>query len=81
MNEAPFNVSGMRRHAYLIMAHKDDLCFRCLVSMLDDPRNDIFVHMDKKCRDFDEDSIAGLVKRSSLFFIKRRNCTWGGERV
>lgn len=42
------------RQAYLIMAHKDDLVFRTLLRMIDDPRNDIFVHMDVKNKEYDE---------------------------
>lgn len=36
------------KQAYLIIAHKADLAFKALLKMLDDPRNDIFIHMDKK---------------------------------
>lgn len=30
------------KHAYLVMAHKDDETLRTLLRTLDDPRNDIF---------------------------------------
>lgn len=33
------------KQAYLIIAHKDDLTFRTLISMLDNENNDIFIHM------------------------------------
>ena len=38
------------KQAYLIIAHKDDLTFRTLISMLDNENNDIFIHMDKKSK-------------------------------
>lgn len=38
----------MLKHAYLIMAHNDPYVFHKLISLLDDERNDIFVHIDKK---------------------------------
>lgn len=36
------------KHAYLIMAHGSWEILKTLVSMLDDERNDIFLHIDKK---------------------------------
>lgn len=35
--------------------------------MLDSDENDIFVHMDKKNKQFDEKECRGLVKQSGLF--------------
>lgn len=36
------------KHAYLIMAHNDPLQLQKLVSAVDDERNSIFIHIDKK---------------------------------
>ena len=36
------------RNAYLILAHTEFDILRMLVASLDDPRNDIFIHFDKK---------------------------------
>lgn len=36
------------KHAFLILAHTEFEVLRLLVSCLDDPRNDIYVHFDKK---------------------------------
>lgn len=38
------------RHAYLILAHNEYGLLQRLVSALDDSRNDIYVHFDRKCR-------------------------------
>lgn len=39
------------KHAFLVMAHKDDEVLRALMRVLDDERNDIFIHMDAKKAD------------------------------
>lgn len=46
VSSAPCQIAA--KHAYLIMAHKDPEQLKLLISLLDDPRNDIFVHCDKK---------------------------------
>lgn len=38
----------MDKHAYLIMAHDDLPLLKVLVRLLDNPSNDIYVHIDKK---------------------------------
>ena len=38
------------KHAYLIMAHNQFLTLKELVAALDDERNDIYIHFDKKVR-------------------------------
>ena len=43
----------MGRHAYLIMAHKNDYTFHTLLKLLDDKRNTLFIHMDKKVKHYD----------------------------
>lgn len=39
----------MGKHAYCILAHNDAYCLKSLTRLLDDPRNDIFIHLDSKC--------------------------------
>lgn len=36
------------RHAYLVMAHDEPRILELLLSMLDDPRNDIYLHIDRR---------------------------------
>lgn len=38
----------MSRHAYLILAHKNWQQLCTLLTLLDDPRNDVFLHIDSK---------------------------------
>lgn len=65
------------KQAYLIIAHKDDLTFRTLISMLDNENNDIFIHMDKKSKNYDEESIEKLAKKQ-LFIIQNDQMLHGG---
>lgn len=36
------------RHAYLVLAHNEPEVLKLLLSRLDDPRNDVYIHFDKK---------------------------------
>lgn len=45
--------------------------------MLDDERNDIFIHIDKKSTSVDPDAIASIVKLSTVTFVKREKVYWG----
>lgn len=38
----------MQKHAYMIIAHNEFDLLEILVRLLDDPRNDIYVHIDAK---------------------------------
>lgn len=68
----------MRRHAYLILVHKNFGQFRKLLSLLDDPRNDIFVHVDGKAS-FNPDKWKNACSFSRLVFIEpRKKVYWGG---
>lgn len=67
----------MGRHAYLIMAHSNFEQLQKLISVLDDKRNDIYVHIDKKALDFQEDAFQTI--HSKLVFIPRISVSWGGR--
>ncbi len=63
------------KHAWLIIAHNEFEILQMLVSALDDPRNDIFVHIDLKVKTSPQLS----ANKSSLFILdKRINVHWGG---
>lgn len=70
-----------RKHAYLIIAHRDDACFKTLLEMLDNDRNDLFIHMDIKCRDYDVQTVEHSVRKSRVFHIERTSVQWGGESL
>ncbi|RRK09135.1 glycosyl transferase, partial [Lactiplantibacillus garii] len=40
----------MHKHAYLITAHHQFTLLCRLIKMIDDERNDIYIHIDKKAK-------------------------------
>ena len=66
------------KHAYLILAHSSFDLLRLLISRLDDERNDIFVHIDKKVKDLPE----LYVEKAKLFMLDNRiDVRWGDWTV
>ena len=65
------------KHAYLILAHGSYALLQRLVSAIDDERNDIFIHIDRK------DLPHLKVKRSRLFLLneERVSVFWGDVSV
>ncbi|MCL2494112.1 MAG: beta-1,6-N-acetylglucosaminyltransferase [Oscillospiraceae bacterium] len=68
-------------HAYMILAHHEFPLLGRLVSALDYPCNDIYVHIDKKVDDelFEriKGELEGTVKQASIAFTPRVNVVWG----
>lgn len=72
----------MNKHAYLILAHKNFRQLRKLIELLDHPRNDIFVHVDGKAKDFDADLLQNACRHSKLIILPQRlNVNWGGVSI
>lgn len=72
----------MGKHAYLILAHKNFGQLQRMIELLDHPRNDIYVHVDAKAKDFNPDEWKGITSHSSLKFLKERiNVNWGGVSI
>lgn len=63
------------RHAYMIMAHHRPDLLQLLIDALDDERNDIFIHVDKK-----SDMCLSLftTQRAKLVFIEQIDVRWAG---
>lgn len=61
----------MKKHAYLIIEHKDNFVLETLIELLDDSRNDIFIHIDKKTKNFNFEKYKNKVKFSKIYFIPR----------
>lgn len=66
------------KHAFLIIAYNNWRQLKSLISLLDDSRNSIFVHIDAKSDDFDQDDFCGVAQRASLHFVPRIKVSWGG---
>lgn len=65
-------------HAYLIIAHNEFELLKLLIRAIDDERNDIYIHIDSKAKDFDEKSFDGIARKSNIIFTQRTHITWGG---
>ena len=66
------------KHAYLIIAHGEFTLLKLLINALDDKRNDIFIHFDKKVTVLPQ----LLVKNAGLFKTKERiDVRWGDVSV
>lgn len=72
---------ALQKHAYLIIAHDQPGLLSKLIKTLDDERNDIFIHVDKKAAGFDFDSLQKCALRSKVVFVHRRSVSWGGESL
>lgn len=59
------------------MAHGQFEQLKKLILLLDDPRNDLYVHIDAKSTNFDENQFAELTKQAKTTFIDRKKVTWG----
>ncbi len=68
------------KHAYLIMAHNQWGLLGELLRIIDDPRNDIYLHIDKKVSAPLSD-LKSCVQKSNLYLTKRYNIVWGGSQM
>lgn len=67
-----------RKHAYLIVAHNNFSILKVLLKLLDDTRNDLFIHIDKKIKVFDFNDYKNQCTFSSVYFIGDRiDVRWG----
>lgn len=64
-------------HAYLIIAHNQFELLERLIRCIDDERNDIYIHIDAKVKNFDFDYFSTTAKKSRIFFTDRIKITWG----
>lgn len=66
------------RHAYLILCHTEFELLQILISCLDDERNDIFVHIDKKVSTLPE----LRTEKAGLYVLQERvDVRWGDVSV
>lgn len=66
------------KHAYLIIAHNEFDLLKNLISVLDDERNDIYIHFDAKLKTLPDLSVA----KSKLYVLKKRiNVCWADFSV
>jgi len=63
------------KHAYLILAHTEFELLQLLVQALDDPRNDIYVHFDKRVKELPKLS----ADQSRLIILTEREKVYWGD--
>ena len=67
----------MKKHAYLIMAHTQPELLKMLLRKLDDERNDIYLHIDSKAKDYPLDEVATVLQKANCVFTERTDVKWG----
>lgn len=68
-------IINMDKHAYMIMAHHRPDLLQNLIDALDDSRNDIIIHIDKKCKMKPENFYC---KNAKMIFVNQMDVNWGG---
>ncbi|MBA4347420.1 MAG: hypothetical protein C0413_01005 [Clostridiales bacterium] len=67
------------RHAYLITAHNKKEQLLNLLYLLNDPGNDIYIHIDKKAQGFSEEEMREAATDCRVAFVPRLDARWGSE--
>ena len=76
-----FVLMSALKHAYLLLVHTSPAQVRKLLELLDDPRNDLYVHIDRKAS-FGPEAFSGCCRCAGLHFIEpRRRVNWGGVSI
>ena len=65
----------MTKHAYLIMAYNNPNQLTKLLKLIDDPRNDIFLHIDSKSS-LSPDSFSKCVDSSNIYCVTQIPVYW-----
>ena len=66
-----------KKHAYLILAHNNFYILEKLLKSLDDSRNDIYIHIDKKVNNFYIEYFSKILDKSKVFYVDRYDIKWG----
>lgn len=69
------------RHAYLIIAHTGWEQLERLVTLLDHPDNDLYLHIDRKAVNFPEERIRSAARQSQMEIIRRYRIDWGSYEM
>ena len=66
------------RHAFLIIAHNNWGQLKKLIQLLDAENHEIYIHIDKKSKDFMENEFVDITKKSKVFIFQEYEVFWGG---
>ena len=61
----------MKRHAYMIIAYNQWELLKKLIHLLDDERNDIYIHVNKKIKDAPFEELISFPKNSRIYVVDR----------
>lgn len=72
-------MNNVKKHAYLIVANTNWKVVAKCMELIDDPRNDIFLLIDKKAKikDKDIDAVKAMCTQSNVF-AECAIVNWGG---
>ena len=65
------------KHAYILLVHENTYVLKTLLKLIDHRRNDIFIHIDKRRKNFGENELYKLVESSDIYIMRRYNVNWG----
>ena len=68
----------MKYHAYLITAHNEPEALKLLLELIDDERNNIYVHIDQRSTSLYKEEIKGWCSKSKINFIAQEKVYWSG---
>lgn len=66
------------RHAFLIIAHNNWNQLKNLIQLLDAENHDIYIHIDKKSKDFNKKEFLNITEKSKLYLFQEYEVFWGG---
>ena len=67
----------MKKQAILIMYHEDYNLLIKKLELLDHKNIDIYLHIDKKAKNFDYEKTSSILKQGKLYYTKRLDVRWG----
>ncbi len=67
------------KHAFLIIAYDNWWQLKRLIQLLDYKNHDIYIHIDKKSKDFDVNFFNNITDYSSVYFFQEYDVYWGGQ--
>ncbi|MEL6975590.1 MAG: beta-1,6-N-acetylglucosaminyltransferase [Bacteroidota bacterium] len=68
----------MKTHAYLIMVHNEPEALKLLLSVLDDARNKIYIHIDAKSTSIQPEKVSDHCQKASIQFVSSKKMYWAG---
>ena len=77
-----YEEKALMKFAYLIIVHTRFDQVAKLLELLDDEKNDLYVHIDEKvANSFDifQRTLKPSVQKSKIYLVNPHNVTWGGK--